>query len=298
MMILIAVGVLCSKLHIITEAVSRELSALVLNVVNPVVILASYQKPFNAHLLQGLGWAMALSVASFVVAMVLPLILVRGGSDQTRAMDRFSCTYSNCAFMGIPLVQGAVGSEGVLYVTAFFTVFNLLVWTHGLMLIKGERSDLKDTLKALRSPAIVATVVGLVLFQLNVSLPPLVVSVLNDISNVNTPLAMFTAGAAIARTNLGAALKNSRIYYISAVKMLIIPLVCLFLLKLAPVDPVVTKTILLVTACPTAAMGTLFAMQYGRDAGYASQTFAVTTLCSVVTLPALMLVWNMVPLHL
>ncbi|MBE6722067.1 MAG: AEC family transporter [Ruminococcaceae bacterium] len=293
MMLLILVGILCSKLNIITESVSRGLSNLVLNIVNPVVILVSYQKPFNTHLLAGLSWALVLSLISYAVALFLPVALVRGGHDQAAlAVERFSCTYSNCAFMGIPLVQGVVGEEGVLYVTAFLTLFNLLVWTHGLMQIKGEACNLKDTLQSLCSPAIFATVIGLALFLLNISLPKILLTTLSDISDLNTPLAMFTAGAVIARTQLGSALKKGRVYYITAIKLLIIPMVCLVLFKLIPVSPMVAEVVLLVTACPTAATGTLFAVEYDKDEGYASELFAVTTIFSVVTLPLVMLLWG------
>ena len=55
------------------------------------------------------------------------------------AIERFSSVYSNCGFMGIPLVNAMFGSEGVFYLTAFITVFNILAWTHGIIIISGEK---------------------------------------------------------------------------------------------------------------------------------------------------------------
>lgn len=86
------------------------------------------------------------------------------------AVERVSSIYSNCAFMCIPLINGIYGSEGVLYLTAYLTFFNVLIWTHGLMTMKGER-DFSSLVKALISPSVIAVVVGLICYLTNVRLP-------------------------------------------------------------------------------------------------------------------------------
>jgi len=39
--------------------------------------------------------------------------------------------------MGIPLIQGAVGQEGVLYACVYIVVFQALLWSHGIVTVKG-----------------------------------------------------------------------------------------------------------------------------------------------------------------
>ena len=75
------------------------------------------------------------------------------------SLERFSAVYSNCGFIGIPLIRGIYGDEGVLYLTAYITLFNILVWTHGYMTMK-ESHELKTFFKSLRSPSVAAVFIG------------------------------------------------------------------------------------------------------------------------------------------
>lgn len=288
MALLILTGVMCYKFKLVNKEATQSLSSLVLMVVNPIVIIVSYQVPFEKRLLKGLLLTLALAVVSTVAAILISMIFIRSKNDRT-VLERFSCTYSNCAFMGIPLVNAVYGSEGVFYLTAFVTVFNIFVWTHGVFIMVGK-FDRKMILQAVKSPAIIATVVGFALFMLKISLPDILLKTLTYIEVTNTPLAMIAAGATIAQTNIFKALKNLKIYYVCFLKLLLIPAVLAVLLYFMPVDKVVSGTVILATACPAAATGTLFAIRYKKDSLYASELFAMTTVLSIATLPLVMTV--------
>ena len=103
--------------------------------------------------------------------------------------------------MCIPLINGIYGSEGVLYLTAYLTFFNVLIWTHGLMTMKGER-DFSSLVKALVSPSVIAVVVGLICYLTNIRLPKVPATALQYIADMNTPIAMVIAGATAAQTNV------------------------------------------------------------------------------------------------
>ena len=105
---------------------------------------------------------------------------------------------------------------------------------------------------------------------------------------MNTPLAMIAAGATIAQTNIVKALKKPGLYYVSLIKLIIVPAVVIGMLSFLPVDNVVIGTVILASACPAAATGTLFAIRYKKDSFYAAELFAVTTLLSIITLPVIM----------
>lgn len=300
MMILILVGILCFKLKIITKQVSKGITSLVLKVVNPIIILVSYQKPFNINELAGLGWAFVFAAICTAVVLFVPMILVRGGKNKAAlAVERFSATYTNCMFMGVPLIQGVFGMDAVFYLTAYMTFFNILVWTHGVISMRGEGGNGRQMLlSVIKTPALIATIIGIVLFLLNITLPSIPMTILNDLAALNTPLAMFAAGAVIAETDLRNAFKNVRIYWICIVRLLILPVICLLILwailRATPgLSPQIAGVCLLAAACPTAATGTLFAIEYGKDSGYASQLFTMTTIFSIITMPLIMNLWNL-----
>lgn len=65
-----------------------------------------------------------------------------------RGIIRFATTFSNAAYMGFPLIQAMYGSEGVLYASVYVTVFNILLWTVGIVYVS-ESMSFKELLKRL-----------------------------------------------------------------------------------------------------------------------------------------------------
>ncbi len=286
MALLILTGVICYKTNIISSEASKSLSSLVLMVVNPIVIIVSYQVDFDQKLLKGLLLSLVFSVISMAAAIILSHIFLRKKGERL-PLERFSCIYSNCGFMGIPLVKGVYGAEGVFYLTAFMTIFNILVWTHGVFMMKGKFKG-KMMIQAVKTPAVIATVLGFVLFILKISLPQPLFQPLSFLSDMNTPLAMIAAGVTIAQTNILKSLKNVRLYFVSFISLIAVPAVTSLILCLIPSDSIVAGTVILASACPAAATGTLFAIRFKKDSFYASELFAITTLLSIATLPVVM----------
>ena len=286
MLVLILVGILCSKTKIISQDTNRQLSSLVLQVVNPVVILMSFQTDYRPELAKNLLITFGLSAAAFIIMITVSYILVRSKPQRDTAIERFASTYSNCGFMGIPLMNALFGAEGVFYLTAFITVFNISVWTHGVILISGEK-NLKQAIKVLYSPTIIAIALGIVMFFAQIKIPSVPAQALQFIADMNTPLAMLVSGITISQTNVIKLLKKPRIYYICLLKLIVIPLILMTGLTLLDIDEKVRMTVLVAAAAPPAAMCTLFALRYGKNSLYSSEIFAAGTVLSVATLPAI-----------
>lgn len=252
------------------------------------MILMSYQMEFRMDLLQGLMMTGLLSLVTSLIAIALSSILIRRG-HQNAEVERMAIVYSNCGFIGIPLIQGLLGNKGVFFMTAYLTIFNILIWSHGLMLMHGV-SSIGTVLKNLVQPATIAIILGLLFFILHIEIPKMIANPLSLIGNMNTPLAMLVAGGNLADSNLAAALRRPRTYWISFLKLIIVPLTALAVLVLAGADPSISLTVLTAVSCPTGAMGTMFAMQYDKDSSYASELFTVATILSMVTMPVVILV--------
>lgn len=291
MLILIIVGMISYKTHVVTKDGSKHLSNLLVTVVSPVVIFVSYQRDFDSTMLVGLLEAFGLSLLGFGIAMLAAYLLLRKSDQYDVVIERFSTIYSNCGFMGIPLVDAMFGSEGVFYLTAVITSFNLLVWTHGMMSFTGGSGfTIKGFFKALCSPSIIAVPVGLICFLFQLRVPGVVYDALNYISGMNTPLAMIVAGATVAQTNLIKVFGKGRIYWVSFLKLILVPALIVLVFSLFNVPTIITLTVALALAAPSGAMGTMFAVRYDRNALYASEIFAATTILSALTLP--LIVWG------
>ncbi len=286
MLILIVTGIICFKTGIITKDGNRELSKLVLSVVNPIVIFMAYQTDYNSELVKNLMTAFLLSAISFAVVIAGAYIIIPA-KIRNSEIERFSTIYSNCAFMGIPLIQALFGSTGVFYLTAYLTVFNFMIWTHGIILLSGER-NLKNVLKVLYSPVILSIVIGIIMFFLQIRLPSVASQALGFIADLNTPLAMIVSGVTMADANIISLLKKKRIYFTAFLKLFLFPALVVIIFALpvfSGIDSDVRTSIIIASSAPSAAMCTLQCIRIGKDSLYASEIFAFTTVLSIISLP-------------
>lgn len=292
MFIILIIGLGCSMKGLITKEGNKQLSKVALYIVNPLLIFMSYQDcEYSSTLLKGLLWSFLLSGISFGVMILLSTLIISQKRPE-HSLERFSAVYSNCGFIGMPLIRGIYGTEGVLYLTAYITLFNILVWTHGYMTMKESR-DFKSFVKAATSPSVIAVFVGLLSYLTQIHLPDILHSSLKYISEMNTPLAMLIAGSAAAQTNVLKAFKNKGLYMVCAYKLLLLPIVAFGLVHFLPAPHMVKMVVLIASACPVATTGTMFAIQFDKNSERCSEFFAVTTLLSGLTLPLVTMLGEM-----
>lgn len=300
MFILVAAGFLCGKLKVIDKETNTKLSNFVLEVVNPVLIFMSYQQDFDPDLLIGLGMAVILGFVSYGLIIAVLKIAYRGNDSDKSIVERFAAIYSNCGFMGIPLINGLFGAEGVFYLTGYVTVFNIIVWTHGVILFggSGTKTSLK---KVVSSPAIIAIALGLTTFLIRpllslVSIPAflgtvtdVVLTAAGHVEGMNTPLAMICAGVTISGTDIAGHIKDIGVYRAAAFRLIVCPLLFWAVFRWFPIPEIVFMTVLAASGCPAAATGTMFALRHKKCPEFSAVIFAATTLLSAVTLPLIVL---------
>ncbi len=159
--ILIGLGALGAKTGLLRPEGKQTLSNLLVNLVVPAMIINSYRMEFSAEILHNLMAAFALSTLSILLGLIITLLFTARSRDSRTPIFRFACVFSNAGYMGLPLISALFGSEGLLYASAFFTMFNLLLWTVGYSMVSGSSDPKKVAQSLLHCPAIYAIVVGL-----------------------------------------------------------------------------------------------------------------------------------------
>ena len=285
MLLIMFLAFLCYRLKIIIQEGNRNFSSLLLIVVNPCLILTVFQTEYDAALVKGLLVSFVIALMAHVIGIILAHFLVPAKNNPDYALDRFSAVYSNCGFIGIPLVSNVLGSKGVFFLTAYITIFNILTWTHGLVLLNGSFSA-KRLKEGLLSPIVLGTIVGAILFFLQIRIPTPLLDSMEYIASMNTPLAMMIAGFSIAQADLKHIFTHLRIYWVSFLKLLLVPLAVLVFLAWIPVDPDIAYTMLIAVSCPTATTLTMMAIRFDLNYTYASEVFSFSTALSILTIPA------------
>ena len=244
MLLLMAIGFLCSKVGIIDRTGEKLLTTLLLQVVQPVFIVMAYQRAFDRGMLRDFWICMAMAAGAFLVMILLPYLFFRKGS-RDREVGLLLAAFPNVGFYGIPLISGIYGDEGVFFLTTMITMFNLLLWTYGVLLMSGKRDTLKNTVKRLISPSLIAIPVGLLCFSFGWLLPEVIASPLRKLGDMNTPLAMLICGAVAARASFKEGLRDPMVYKISLLRVLVLPMAVALCLFWLPVNPILITIVVL-----------------------------------------------------
>ena len=289
MFFIMVLAFVCFKIKLVDQNGNKTVSNLLLLIVNPILIITVYQTEYDPALVRGLLLAFAAAAATHILGIVISTLLIRPKVDADYSIERFNAMYSNCGFIGIPLIGSVLGDTGVFYLSAYMVMFNLFSWTHGVILME-KRFSFKNLKEGLLSPMFIATLIAVLLFFLQLEIPSVLLDSMNYISDMNTPLAMMVAGFSVAQADLGKMCRNLRLYYTSAIKLIIFPLCTIPLLILFHLPSEISMTILIAAACPSATTGTMMAIRYKQNYTYSSEIFSMTTIFAVITMPVLVLI--------
>lgn len=136
MFLMMAVGYLCYRGQILTEEVSKKVSAIVVNVANPCMILSSAltdQQMQGKELVQTLAIVVMMYAFLLVVAQLLPRILCI--QKESRGAYAAMTVFANIGFMGFPVLAAMYGNGALLYGAVFQIPFNILIYTYGVAVL-------------------------------------------------------------------------------------------------------------------------------------------------------------------
>ena len=291
--LLIGCGFVAVKTGVLKQEGKQTLSNLLLYLVVPAMIVHSYMMEFSEEILHNLLAAFGMSVLAILIGTAITLLLTARRKDRRAPIFRFACVFSNAAYMGFPLISALFGAEGLLYASAYVTVFNILLWTMGYSMVSGSSNPKEVARSLLHTPVLYAMVVGLAVYLLQIPVPNLIAQPIDLLSGMNTPLSMLITGMLIAAGNLKSIVCDRHIWKLAALRMVLIPAVCVAVFALLGFHGMSAQVVLLLECCPAAAITSVFAVQFGHEERFAAGSVVLTTLLSIVTLPLCALILTM-----
>jgi len=285
MLILIIVGSILFKTKVISEKGSKEIANILLNIVTPALLIKAYQVDFDVNVLIDIITGFGLSVLIHIIYILVSKFMFSGVKDNyNKTVLKFTNVYSNAGFMGIPLIAAALGDEGVIIGSTYLASFNIIVWTHGLLLYSQDKNVL-SVKNLIKNPGIIGVTLALVLFFFQIRLKGVLAQSVEYVADLNTPLAMILLGTYLANSNLKSALTNISTYVICFTRLILLPVIVMVVFYFLDVKYSIFMPLILPAACPCAAMAAIYAQKFGYDPGYPSQIVSFTTLVSILTLP-------------
>lgn len=283
--LMIAAGAVLKKTGMMKSREKTFLSDLLIKFVVPCMILDSYMGSYREDILADIGRSFVYSVVLCLIGIAVAAAVSGLAGEENRGIFKFACSFSNAAYMGFPLIRALFGEEGILYASAYVTIFNLLLWTVGCVFFSDKMSAGKLAKNLLTCPPILAVAAGLVIYFLHIPVAEVFSEPIGTVGAMTTPLSMIITGVTMAEAGILPLLKKKNLFPAVAVRLLFIPAVCLAVFRFLGITGMAATVTLILEACPAAAITTMFAIQYQKDEQYAAAVVVVSTLLSIVTLP-------------
>ncbi|MBE6547358.1 MAG: hypothetical protein E7667_00570 [Ruminococcaceae bacterium] len=291
--LLLVCGFVLRKVRIIDDGASKKLSAIVLKVGLPCMLISSISgAEYSVANLKSAAAMIGMGFVFHLLSAAVAFLICKPFRDITeQKVTEFSLVFTNCAFIGFPIFEALFGSRG-LFLAAFFLIsFNVLVWILGIAILSRGRNDIKLTWKkAVLNFGTVPCAIGFILYLLKMpaigfELPIFVSEFLVYLKNLCTPLSVLILGALIAKQSPKQIFLNWKVYLFCIIKLALFPLLVCLITKLIHMDGTTAMFLTAAAALPAASNITMLCEIYDIDPSHASLVVGASSLLCVVSLP-------------
>lgn len=293
LIVLMGYGLVKSKL--LKSEDSKPLSIIGLYIISPAVMIEAFQIDYTPKILQGLMLSLGMAVFLHIILIITGRMLKR--LLKLDPIEHATAIYSNSGNLIIPIVMSLFGKEWVIYASCFIVVQTFLFWTHCRLIIVGKGNlSLKVMVKNINMWSIF---IGVVLFVFQIKLPAFINGTLSSVGVFIGPNAMLIAGMLIASIPLRTIFSSKRIYLVTTLRLVLIPIFLLVIIKLCGFagwvenGETIAMISFLATTSPSAATVTQMALIFGNNAQKASAIYGVTTFLCVFTMPLVIALYQM-----
>lgn len=287
LVLIMLLGYLCARIGITGPEFNQRVTPLMVKVLLPATILNSVLSvpDFSGRELLDYILVMTVMVAlQMLPAWFLPR-LMRTRSEDVGA-TRLVTAFGNVGFVGLPVVAAIFGDEMVFFASLCNIPFNLALYSCSAAQLSpdGGRVRWQDVLNA----PVIATLLSVVLLLSRVHVPGVLADTISSVSGVTIPLSMLVIGTSLGGISVRSVLTDWRVYVVSAVRLLVCPLLTWLVLRPFAAGALLGISVLM-AACPSAMLVTALCLQYGRSDAFASKCIFLSTILSAVTIP--LLIW-------
>jgi malate permease and related proteins len=289
----------------------KGLGSIVVNIAMPCSAFYYLTTGFTRADLASAGLSMLLYAAAIVVSFFISKLLAAAFRVPKGRRGVFTATavFSNTVFIGVPMTQMLFGDAAVKYAFMAFLSNMTLFWTLGFFAIRRDADPdgpafAKGWLWKILNPTLIATILALVFIFLGLRSPAdptkvtkawdyltyILTQVTKTAGYMVSPAALIYCG--ILLNSMGfQKLKVDGSHIVSMLlRFVLAPLLAFAALMLVPMPSLMMKVLIAQAAMPAMSQISIVAGLYKADAEYAATGFMLTTVASIVFIPAIMIV--------
>lgn len=285
--LLLILGFVLFKCHIFDEYTNKKISALIVTVASPMLIISSIAGVEGSNksivfLMIGAG------ILMYIGFIILGKIINRIFPFPKKDWPVYECmvVFANTGFMGYPVLLDVFGQEAVFYASLIHMAFNFFVYTYAIIcLTKGDDSEFKLNFKQLLTPGIILIFVGIFIYLFDIQLPSVLMDTINSVGSLTAPLSMMMIGSSLAVYPIKDSFTDWRSYVFAFVRLMIVPFVTMIMCRLLHIDAYYANITIITNAMPVGSMVLMLATQYNANVKIVTRNIVVSTLLSVITIP-------------
>jgi len=300
LMLFIVVGYGARKLKIMQDGFDKMLTKFVMAIPLPCMIINSFNIEFDIEKLISTPIILLMSVGSLVFVFVaLRFLTPKMKNYDLWRTSRFALMFSNFTFMGLPIVSELYGPEAVFNYVIFTLPVRIIFYGGApLMLGKGQKLDVKETIRKFICEPVVAVFIGFFLYATQIQLPQVITGVIQGLGNMASPLGLILCGSIIADANWKGITKYPCVFFVVLARLFAVPAAVLGIFLLLGIDRQTIQSVIFYYAMPVASFLPSFLLRYNPEAVEArvagGYMVVLSTLACVATIP----IWTLILEHI
>ncbi len=287
---LIVIGYILVKTKVLPENSASILSKLENTVFIPALVMETFIENFTVERIS-VAWKLLL--CSFLLTLiVIPISIlvskIAAKDIYTQKIYTYGLTFSNFSFMGNAIVSSLFGDiffEYLIFTLALWMLIYLWGVPRLLLFDSDKKQTFRENMKAFLNPMFISMIVGMIIGLIRIPMPSWIESIISVSANCMSPIAMILTGIAISFISLKDTFKNMKIYLLSIVKLIIMPLLFIGVTHFLKLPSTVYICSLCVLAMPFGLNTIVIPSAAGKDTSVAAGLAVVSHLLSCITIP-------------
>ncbi|WP_028866249.1 AEC family transporter [Psychromonas aquimarina] len=285
--LMLCLGWLLKRIHLINEAFVETASKLVYQVTLPALLFLSIvnaDKDTQINI-NYISYSLAANLLFFLLCIVLIKFFIKDKQDHGVIIQ--GSFRANTAIIGLAYAANVYGDSGVAlaavyvaFVTVLYNILAVIVLTQGQAGICTRR--IVDLLCSIcKNPLIISIFIGVICFSLAVRIPPVMIQTGQYFADMTLPLALLCTGASLNLKELQSS--RSSAWFAAGLKLVLAPLLITGSAYLLGFSEMEIGLLFFMSGAPAAAASYVMARSMGGNANLAANIIAVTTAGSLLS---------------
>lgn len=272
------------------------LSAVLVYLCSPCMFVSSFLKlEYSVSWLIDMGMFFLVTlVLQALFVLILFLIFAKKYDNAAYRIVTIGSVFGNVGFFGLPVIRALFpeNPEVMCYSAMYGISMNVLAFTVGVFCLTRKKEYMTPK-AAFLNPSMFGLAVALVcfIFGLDAVLPPVLVSSIDLLGAMTTPLCMLILGIRLAVVPFGKLFTRPTVYLTTLGKLIVFPLFCYAAVYFLPwFSDVFKASVMVLSATPCASMILNLAEMHRSETELSANSVLVSTLLCFLTIPLLVLI--------